>query len=160
MFDDVSIHKYLSGSWTKSVKSKFSAKLLESYFRDPMRKALKASHRFKTFPTTKKLYEKSKELVHVCNLMGEGWLLTAEMMEFIESGAPNIVCVQPFGCMPNYITGKGVFKVMKNKYPNANIISVDYDAGASKTNQTNRIKLMMSNILHSSDTKAEQTPKN
>ena len=83
--------------------------------------------------------------------MGEGWLLTAEMMEFIESGAPNIVCVQPFGCMPNYITGKGVFKAMKNKYPNANIISVDYDAGASKTNQTNRIKLMMSNILHSTD---------
>ena len=154
-FDDVSIHKFLSGSWVKSIQSKIAAGLLEKYFRNPMRQALKASRRFQSFPTTKELYEKSKELVHVCNLMGEGWLLTAEMMEFIESGAPNIVCVQPFGCLPNYITGKGAFKAVKNKYPKANIISVDYDAGASKTNQVNRIKLMMSNILHT-DTPEEK----
>ena len=121
-----------------------------------MRKALKGSKRFQSFPTTKELYEKSKELVHVCNLMGEGWLLTAEMMEFVESGAPNIVCVQPFGCLPNYITGKGAFKAMKDKYPNANIISVDYDAGASKTNQTNRIKLMLSNVLNSDNSESKQ----
>ena len=149
LFDDVSIHRYLSGSWARSVRAKIGAELVERYFRDPMRKALKASKRFQSFPTTKELYEKAQKIVSVCNLMGEGWLLTAKMMEFIETGAPNIVCVQPFGCLPNYITGKGAFKAMKQAYPNANIISIDYDPGASKTNQTNRIKLMMSNILNS-----------
>lgn len=76
--------------------------------------------------------------------MGEGWLLTAEMAELIEKGYNNIVCAQPFGCLPNHIVGKGVIRTLKEMYPNANICPVDYDAGASKVNQENRIKLMLS----------------
>ena len=77
--------------------------------------------------------------------MGEGWLLTAEMAELIEEGVNNIVCAQPFGCLPNHIVGKGMMKPLKEKYPAANIVAVDYDAGATKINQENRIKLMLSN---------------
>lgn len=77
--------------------------------------------------------------------MGEGWLLTSEMAELIESGVNNIVCVQPFGCLPNHIVGKGMMKPLKEKYPDSNIVAVDYDAGATKINQENRIKLMLSN---------------
>jgi len=80
----------------------------------------------------------------VCNQMGEGWLLTAEMIELIEEGAPNIICVQPFACLPNHITGKGVIKELKRRYEKANIVAIDYDSGASEVNQLNRIKLMMS----------------
>ena len=76
--------------------------------------------------------------------MGEGWLLTAEMMELIESGYPNIICAQPFGCLPNHIVGKGVIKGLRASHPEANIIAVDYDPGASEVNQLNRIKLMLS----------------
>ena len=77
--------------------------------------------------------------------MGEGWLLPAEMLELIESGVPNIICTQPFGCLPNHICGKGMLKPIKDKYPNANIIAVDYDASASSVNQENRIELMLAN---------------
>ncbi len=75
--------------------------------------------------------------------MGEGWLLTAEMMELIESGYPNIVCAQPFGCLPNHIVGKGMIRSLKNIYPHSNIVPIDYDPGATKVNQENRIKLML-----------------
>ncbi len=77
--------------------------------------------------------------------MGEGWLLTGEMIELIEQGVRNIVCVQPFGCLPNHIVGKGMMKPLKERYPEANIVAVDYDAGATRINQENRIKLMLSN---------------
>lgn len=77
--------------------------------------------------------------------MGEGWLLTSEMVELINRGINNIVCTQPFGCLPNHIAGKGMMKVIREKNPNANIIAIDYDASASKINQENRIKLMLSN---------------
>lgn len=76
--------------------------------------------------------------------MGEGWLLTAEMMELCESGYENIVCVQPFGCLPNHIVGKGMVRKLREVYPNANIVAVDYDPGATRVNQENRIKLMLS----------------
>lgn len=76
--------------------------------------------------------------------MGEGWLLPAEMLELIDSGVKNIVCVQPFGCLPNHIVGKGMMKPIKEKNPDANIVAVDYDPGATKINQENRIKLMLS----------------
>ena len=73
----------------------------------------------------------------------EGWFLTAEMIEYIEHDIPNIVCVQPFACLPNHVVGKGVIKTIREKYPNANISPVDYDPGASEANQTNRLKLLM-----------------
>ena len=77
--------------------------------------------------------------------MGEGWLLTAEMLELIEQGVNNIVCTQPFGCLPNHIVGKGMMRVIKEHHPEANIVAVDYDPGASRINQENRIKLMLAN---------------
>lgn len=79
------------------------------------------------------------------NIMGEGWLLTAEMLELIHSGTNNIVCTQPFGCLPNHISGKGMLRRIKDDYPNSNIVAVDYDPGATKINQENRIKLMLAN---------------
>ena len=77
--------------------------------------------------------------------MGEGWLLTAEMLELIHSGTPNIVCAQPFGCLPNHIVGKGMIRALKDDYPDSNIVAIDYDPGATKINQENRIKLMLAN---------------
>lgn len=77
--------------------------------------------------------------------MGEGWLLTAEMLELYDSGTKNIICTQPFGCLPNHICGKGMMRPLKDKKPDINIVAVDYDAGATKINQINRIKLMLAN---------------
>ena len=84
-----------------------------------------------------------KDILSIGNQTGEGWFLTAEMIEYIEHEIPNIICVQPFACLPNHVVGKGVIKTIREKYPNANISPVDYDPGASESNQTNRIKLLM-----------------
>ena len=89
------------------------------------------------------LEDKVKDILSIGNQTGEGWFLTAEMVEYIENDIPNIVCVQPFACLPNHVVGKGVIKTIRSKYPMANITPVDYDPGASETNQANRIKLMM-----------------
>lgn len=89
------------------------------------------------------LEDKVKNILSIGNQTGEGWFLTAEMIEYIEHGIPNIVCVQPFACLPNHVVGKGVIKTIREKYPEANISPIDYDPGASETNQTNRIKLLM-----------------
>ena len=92
----------------------------------------------------KSIYENTvKDILSIGNQTGEGWFLTAEMIEYIEHGIPNIICVQPFACLPNHVVGKGVIKTIREKYPNANISPVDYDPGASESNQTNRIKLLM-----------------
>ncbi|MCI8291233.1 MAG: 2-hydroxyacyl-CoA dehydratase [Clostridia bacterium] len=89
------------------------------------------------------LEDKVKDILSIGNQTGEGWFLTAEMVEYIEHDIPNIVCVQPFACLPNHIVGKGVIKTIRETFPNANITPVDYDPGASESNQTNRIKLLM-----------------
>ena len=93
-------------------------------------------------------YKHIKELVNGVNgygnKMGEGWLLTGEMLELAETGYENIVCTQPFGCLPNHISGKGMIRKITSIHPQANIVAVDYDAGAPKVNQENRIKLMLS----------------
>ena len=89
------------------------------------------------------LEEKVADILSIGNQTGEGWFLTAEMIEYIENDIPNIVCVQPFACLPNHVVGKGVIKTIRNKFPEANISPIDYDPGASEANQTNRIKLLM-----------------
>ena len=89
------------------------------------------------------LKQLGEELIGRGVKMGEGWLLPAEIAELIEKGYGNVVCAQPFGCLPNHIVGKGVIRTIKQRYQNANICPVDYDAGASKVNQENRIKLML-----------------
>ena len=86
----------------------------------------------------------AKDIVSLGNQTGEGWFLTGEMLELIHSGTPNIVCTQPFGCLPNHVVGKGVIKELRHQYPLANIVAIDYDPGASEVNQLNRIKLMLS----------------
>ena len=86
----------------------------------------------------------AKHYVSLGNQTGEGWFLTGEMLELIHSGTTNIICTQPFGCLPNHIVGKGVIKGLRASHPEANIIAVDYDPGASEVNQLNRIKLMLS----------------
>lgn len=91
------------------------------------------------------------------NKMGEGWLLTGEMLELIESGINNIVCTQPFGCLPNHIAGKGMIRAIKNRHPDSNIVAIDYDPGATKINQENRIKLMLANARMAAE-KAEPAP--
>ncbi len=91
-----------------------------------------------------KLAEYASPIVSIGNQTGEGWFLTGEMMELIHSGVENIVCIQPFGCLPNHVVGKGVIKAIRQDYPMANIVAIDYDPGASEVNQLNRIKLMLS----------------
>lgn len=86
-----------------------------------------------------------KDYIGIGVKMGEGWLLTAEMLELADKGIPNIVCTQPFGCLPNHICGKGMMKPIKEKNPDINIVAIDYDAGATAVNQENRIKLMLAN---------------
>ena len=85
----------------------------------------------------------AKEIVSLGNQTGEGWFLTGEMLELIHSGAPNIVCTQPFACLPNHVVGKGVIKELRRRHPESNIVAIDYDPGASEVNQVNRIKLML-----------------
>ena len=88
--------------------------------------------------------DKARTVLSVCNNMGEGWLLTAEMLDLIDHGAPNIICTQPFACLPNHVVGKAVIKELRRQHPESNIVAVDYDPGASEVNQLNRIKLMIS----------------
>ena len=114
------------------------------WLRKPMREALEKSNRFTAPSPISHLANKASEIVSLGNSNGEGWFLTGEMIELIEEGAPNIVCMQPFGCLPNHVTGKGVIKTLRKKYPESNIVAIDYDPGISKVNQLNRIKLMMS----------------
>ena len=90
------------------------------------------------------LVEYAKPIVSIGNQTGEGWFLTGEMLELIHDGVNNIVCAQPFGCLPNHVVGKGVIKEIRQCHPAANIVAIDYDPGASEVNQLNRIKLMLS----------------
>ena len=116
--------------------------LLE-FFRKTARKELKESRHFDAPADIKDLANMAKDFVSLGNQTGEGWFLTGEMLELIHNGVENIVCTQPFGCLPNHIVGKGVIKELRRHYPQSNIIAVDYDPGASEVNQLNRIKLML-----------------
>ena len=113
-------------------------------FRTEVRKELAASKHFDPPATIQELAEYAKPFVSLGNQTGEGWFLTGEMIELIHSGTNNIVCAQPFACLPNHVVGKGVIKELKKAFPNSNIVAVDYDPGASEVNQLNRIKLMLS----------------
>ena len=112
--------------------------------RKPMTDALKKSKRFEEPTDIFTLGEYAEQVLSTCNSMGEGWLLTAEMIELIRTGTPNVVCAQPFACLPNHVVGKAVIKELRRQYPSSNIVAVDYDPGASEVNQLNRIKLMIS----------------
>ncbi len=135
-------YEKLSGSY-KQYKFNQAAIALVEWFRKPMRAALRNSKRFDEPSYIDHVAKEASSIASTGNQCGEGWLLTGEMIELIKSGAENIACLQPFACLPNHVTGKGMMKALREQYPYANIVAIDYDPGASDVNQLNRIKLMM-----------------
>ena len=126
------------------------------WLRKTANEALEQSRHFTPAADIRDLAKMASPIVSAGNQTGEGWFLTGEMMELIHGGVPNIVCIQPFGCLPNHIVGKGVIKEVRREHPEANIVAIDYDPGASEVNQLNRIKLMLSTAqknLHKDDKK-------
>lgn len=136
-------YEKLSGTYKAYKLNQFGIALVE-WFRKPMRKALRESKRFDEPSHIEHTAEEASQIASLGNQCGEGWLLTGEMIELIKQGASNIACLQPFACLPNHVTGKGMLKALRERFPKANIVAIDYDPGASDTNQLNRIKLMMS----------------
>ena len=136
-------YEYLGFKKKTMITSKVAIAFLEE-FRKASKKALAESTHFDPPSTIDELANMAAPIVSLGNQTGEGWFLTGEMLELIHSGANNIVCCQPFACLPNHIVGKGVIKELRHQYPDSNIIAIDYDPGASEVNQLNRIKLMLS----------------
>jgi len=137
-------YKNLSGRFWQLIIGKLGIKGLEFFYRRHLRKALQISQSFNPPETIYKIAEGAKRHLSLCNQTGEGWFLTGEMVELIEDGVKNILCLQPFGCLPNHVTGKGIIKELRNSYSGVNIKPIDYDSGSSEVNQLNRIKLMLS----------------
>jgi predicted nucleotide-binding protein (sugar kinase/HSP70/actin superfamily) len=131
----------LWASFLRQLGGGFLERFLE-HMRNPMREALKGT-RFGEIPTIREMASRAETLVSPANQAGEGWLLVAEIMHLMESKVKNILCVQPFACLPNHVTGRGVMKELKRRYRDANVLALDYDASASNVNQLNRIKLLM-----------------
>ncbi len=138
--------EYLGKKKSSAHINNFLISYLEHY-RKVANDALAASDRFEPTTRINKLAEYADPIVSGGNQTGEGWFLTGEMLELIHSGVPNIVCTQPFGCLPNHVVGKGVIKELRRQHPESNIVAVDYDPGASEVNQLNRIKLMLSTAV-------------
>ena len=114
-------------------------------YRNYMKKCLRKSRRFDPPSSIWDMMKSVEGIIQTGNISGEGWFLTAEMVELIHSGAPSVACVQPFACLPNHITGKGMIKELRRRFPESNISAIDYDPGASEVNQLNRLKLLLSN---------------
>lgn len=142
-YNSVYKHKNLEGTFKSKIKGIAVVKVFETYLRTYYY-ALKKSKRFEPPMKIHNLAKYTERFVSLGNQTGEGWLLPGEMLELLETGCNNIVCMQPFGCLPNHIIGKGVIKKIKKEYPKANIVPIDYDASATSVNQLNRIKLMLS----------------
>lgn len=138
--------EYLGFKKSSATIGNILIKILE-FCRKEARIALEKSNRFTPPVPIKTLAEYASPFVSIGNQTGEGWFLTGEMVELIHSGINNIVCTQPFACLPNHIVGKGVIKQLRLHYPNSNIVAVDYDPGASEVNQLNRIKLMLATAM-------------
>ena len=128
---------------SKATIANIGIRVLE-WLRSPATKAFAQSRHFDPPAKIQHLGKMADEIVSLGNQTGEGWFLTGEMLELIHSGAPNIVCTQPFACLPNHVVGKGVIKELRRLYPQSNIVAIDFDPGASEVNQLNRIKLMLS----------------
>lgn len=150
-YNSVQKQKYLGGSKKSKNIGLGVIKFIE-WYQNSMVKALVNSERFEAPVKIQKLGEYAEPIVSLCNQTGEGWFLTGEMMELIHTGVSNIVCAQPFGCLPNHVVGKGVIKEIRRNYPLSNITAIDFDPGASEVNQLNRIKLMLAsankNLYH------------
>ena len=139
-------YKYLSGSKKSQLAGNAAIKAIEVY-RKAYREAARKSRRFSPPETIRHIGNGASRVVSLGNQTGEGWFLTGEMVELIESGVQNIICMQPFACLPNHVTGKGMMKELKRRFPGTNIVAIDYDPGATEVNQLNRIKLMLSSAF-------------
>lgn len=139
----ITFNQLLNSNKISAAVSKIALKLINLMEKDTKIALEKSKKNYLPTCDIYHLEDKVKDILSIGNQTGEGWFLTAEMVEYIENDIPNIVCVQPFACLPNHVVGKGVIKTIRSKYPMANITPVDYDPGASETNQANRIKLMM-----------------
>ncbi len=143
IYNGVYKYEFLEASHSADFTANAGVKLIRR-LRKPAIKALQNSKRFEALVPIEEIAEMTKPFLSLGNQYGEGWFLTGEMVELLRSGTDNIICIQPFACLPNHVVGKGVIKALKKSYPNANIAAVDYDPGASEVNQLNRIKLMLS----------------
>ena len=143
VYSDQYLAEFLGGTKSSDMVSKILVKAIRQ-IRKPALEALAGSTRFDAPMPIEEIAEQTKPFLSIGNQYGEGWFLTGEMIELIKMGVPNIVCIQPFACLPNHVVGKGVIKRLKTEFPQANIAAVDYDPGASEVNQLNRIKLMLS----------------
>ncbi len=141
-YNHTHINRYLGGKIAAKLVGNAVIEIIELYRRHAV-KALTESERFTAPVHIKELGRAAEPVLSLCNHTGEGWFLTAEMIELLHSGVNNIVCMQPFACLPNHVTGKGMIKELRKRYPLSNIVAVDYDPGASEVNQLNRIKLML-----------------
>ena len=135
--------EFYGAGWKTGLTASAGVSLMRA-IRRPAIEALEQSRRFEAPMRIEEVAELAKPFLSIGNQYGEGWFLTGEMVELLLTGTPNIVCIQPFACLPNHVVGKGVIKALKKAYPQANIVAVDYDPGASEVNQLNRIKLMLS----------------
>ncbi len=142
---NVLVSHRLYGTGTVSWLAMRGAYRLLCGLKHSMIRMMKEEGHFRPWTPFEEITSLAEEFISPAVKMGEGWLLTAEMLELGRSGCKNIVCAQPFGCLPNHICGKGMMKPIKERYPDMNIVAVDYDPGASPVNQENRIKLMLVN---------------
>jgi predicted nucleotide-binding protein (sugar kinase/HSP70/actin superfamily) len=143
--DPVYGHKKLSGGLKDRLLGEAGIWILE-YMRRPMKSAL-AGTRFGNIHGIRGMLASAETMISPANQAGEGWMLAAEMMTLIRDGVKNVICIQPFACLPNHITGKGVMKELRRLYSGANILALDYDASVSNVNQLNRIKLLMASAI-------------
>jgi len=143
-------HKHLGGGSLSKLIFNVAITAIENS-RKHMVAALEQSQRFHGPKPIDQLAQMAEPVLSIGNQTGEGWFLTAEMIELLHSGVPNIICTQPFACLPNHVTGKGMIKELKRHHPEANIVAIDYDPGASEVNQLNRIKLMLAQAQRNLD---------
>lgn len=142
LYNQIWKYEQLGMSKQSKLLAQFAIKMIE-WIEKPMDKALRKSERFDGIKSIDDLANDASQILSIGNHTGEGWFLTGEMIELLKNDVHNIVCMQPFGCLPNHVVGKGVIKELRHRYPNANIAAIDYDPGVSIVNQLNRIRLMM-----------------
>ena len=148
--------KYMDGSFQKDLKDSFSRYIIE-WYRRPLEKALKGSKRFHGITPISKLAKRASQYLSLGNRAGEGWFLTADMIDLLYHECRGVVCLQPFACLPNHITGEGMIHKLHGAYPEAVFLALDCDASASEVNQANRLKLMM-NALTEQEKAAQEIP--
>jgi predicted nucleotide-binding protein (sugar kinase/HSP70/actin superfamily) len=151
-------NRYLAGTRLAKYVGLTAIAILELY-RRPYKQALEGNSRFVAPKAIGEIAEEASRVLSLGHQTGEGWFLTGEMIELITSGVKNIICMQPFACLPNHVTGKGMIKELRRLFPGTNIVAVDYDPGASEVNQLNRIRLMLTNAFAGvSDSEQERRP--